>query len=52
MTSGAIHLLRTHRRGVGGTSAMRTPMYCLHSDVIICAYRGVGGSEIREFVRT
>ena len=34
---------------------MRTPMYCCHSDVIIYAYRvggWVGGSEIREFVRT
>ena len=40
---GAIHLVRTARRGVGGSSALRTPMYCFHSDVIICAYRGGGG---------
>ena len=40
---GTIHLVRTHRRGVGGSSAMRTPMYCCHSDVIICAYRGGSG---------
>ena len=36
---GTIHLVRTHRRGVGGSSAMRTSMYCRHSDVIIRAYR-------------
>ena len=45
---GAIHLLCTHRKGGRGSSAMRTPMYCCHSDVIICAYI----SEIWEFVRT
>ena len=28
--------------GGRGSSAMRTPMYCCHSDVIICAYRGRG----------
>ena len=47
---------RLHRKGPfiyyirteGGSSAMRTPMYCCHSDVIICAYI----SEIWEFVRT
>ena len=48
---GASHT-RAHQRRVGGSSAMRTPMYCCHSDVIICAYRVGGGSEIREFVRT
>ena len=40
---GAIHLVRTARRGEGGASALRTPMYCFHSDVIICAYKGGGG---------
>ena len=42
-----IYYVRTE----GGSSAMRTPMYCCHSDVIICAYRVMSGSEIREFVR-
>ena len=35
-----IYYVRTE--GGRGSSAMRTPMYCCHSDVIICAYR-VGG---------
>ena len=40
---GAIHLVRTHRRGrVGGSSAVRIPMYCCHSDVIIYAHKGRG----------
>ena len=39
---GAIHLLRTHQYGVGISSAIRTLMYCCHSDIIICAYRVSG----------
>ena len=52
-----VHHIRDHSfsryapKGVGGSSAMRTPMHCCHSDVIICAYRAVGGSEILKFVR-
>ena len=49
---GAIHLVRTAQRGEGGSSALRTPMYCFHSDVIICAYRRVGVSKIWKFIRT
>ena len=32
----------TPERGVGESSAMRVPVHCCHSDVIICAYRIVG----------
>ena len=32
---GAIHLVRTQRRGKRGSNALRIPMHCCHSDVII-----------------
>ena len=47
------HSFSTYAQKGVGSSAVRMPMYCCHSDVIICAYRGWGGgSEILKFMRT
>ena len=44
------HSFSTYGRMAGGGRQRRTPMYCFHSDVIICAYKGgvgLGGGGVQ-----